>query len=537
MGGVKAGANLAVAGDGTLSAPAPYTLPAATSGALGGVKVGANLTVAGDGTIAGAAPYTLPIATSSVLGGVKQGANVTIAGDGTISAASGGGGTVMGASGSSHAAGIVPDPGATQGAAKFLREDATWAVPAGGAPAGQTVRNIATRCRHDYQYYTGATIFSGYGASAHVNMGDSVSSIQLVLGNWIANNTGEISPSGGSMTEWAAIEYPSGFYTPVEWGTASGTAHASSIVIAAGADVTSDPIPVAISHGAKFRVWRYRAFTSGTAGTNMPVSASAVSSYDDVAYFGFTVLPTMDPMAIVTGATGSKGGTSAAMSQVCYPLAILGLSSVPSVMLIGDSRCSGRADSTSSALNSGADYARGGVGEVARSVGYARPYVNMGCETDTIQQFNLQHTYRARQQAYHTDVVCQYGINDVTAGRTAPVILAALQTAWGYFPTKNMWATTIQPVTTSTDAWATTANQTVTAGNPVRTSLNNSIRAVPSPLKGMFEIADVVETARDSGIWNVIAGVGTPTGDGTHEAPLLYQYIQRSGAINPSRFV
>ena len=36
------------------------------------------------------------------------------------------------ASGASHASGLVPDPGAVSGTTKFLREDATWAVPPGG---------------------------------------------------------------------------------------------------------------------------------------------------------------------------------------------------------------------------------------------------------------------------------------------------------------------------------------------------------------------------------------------------------------------
>jgi hypothetical protein len=36
------------------------------------------------------------------------------------------------ASGASHAAGAVPDPGVTAGTTKFLREDSTWSVPAGG---------------------------------------------------------------------------------------------------------------------------------------------------------------------------------------------------------------------------------------------------------------------------------------------------------------------------------------------------------------------------------------------------------------------
>lgn len=41
--------------------------------------------------------------------------------------------SVMGASGSSHASGLVPDPGSTAGTTKFLREDGTWQVPAGGS--------------------------------------------------------------------------------------------------------------------------------------------------------------------------------------------------------------------------------------------------------------------------------------------------------------------------------------------------------------------------------------------------------------------
>lgn len=44
----------------------------------------------------------------------------------------------FGASGGNHSAGPVPDPGSTLGTTHFLREDATWAVPAGGggAPSG-----------------------------------------------------------------------------------------------------------------------------------------------------------------------------------------------------------------------------------------------------------------------------------------------------------------------------------------------------------------------------------------------------------------
>jgi hypothetical protein len=40
---------------------------------------------------------------------------------------------VFGPSGATHAPGAVPDPGATAGATRFLREDATWAVPPKGS--------------------------------------------------------------------------------------------------------------------------------------------------------------------------------------------------------------------------------------------------------------------------------------------------------------------------------------------------------------------------------------------------------------------
>jgi hypothetical protein len=45
------------------------------------------------------------------------------------------------ASGGSHAPGAVPDPGSSAGSTKFLREDATWAIPAGAVFGGSGVRH------------------------------------------------------------------------------------------------------------------------------------------------------------------------------------------------------------------------------------------------------------------------------------------------------------------------------------------------------------------------------------------------------------
>lgn len=83
LGGVKKGANVTIAGDGTISVAAPYVLPIASGSVLGGIKIGSGLTEAGDGTVS-AQQYVLPIATSGALGGVKIGTTISEGGDGTI---------------------------------------------------------------------------------------------------------------------------------------------------------------------------------------------------------------------------------------------------------------------------------------------------------------------------------------------------------------------------------------------------------------------------------------------------------------------
>jgi lysophospholipase L1-like esterase len=58
--------------------PPAYTLPVASSTVLGGVKCGANLTCAADGTMAAQNSYVLPAATTSSLGGVVVGNGLNI---------------------------------------------------------------------------------------------------------------------------------------------------------------------------------------------------------------------------------------------------------------------------------------------------------------------------------------------------------------------------------------------------------------------------------------------------------------------------
>jgi lysophospholipase L1-like esterase len=73
---------------------------------------------------------------------------------------------VFKASGSAHAPGAVPDPGATPGTTRFLREDGTWAVPAGGVSgSGFSGSTLAPNATADYNFMqgTGTTVVDATG--------------------------------------------------------------------------------------------------------------------------------------------------------------------------------------------------------------------------------------------------------------------------------------------------------------------------------------------------------------------------------------
>jgi hypothetical protein len=53
-------------------------------------------------------------------------------------------------------------------------------------------------------------------------------------------------------------------------------------------------------------------------------------------------------------------------------------------------------------------------------------------------------------------------------------------------------------------------------------------------LTAYFDVADVVESARDSGLWSIDGTTKACTGDGIHETANCYMRIRNSGAVNAS---
>lgn len=457
---------------------------------------------------------------------------------------------VMTASGTGHVGGFVPDPGATAGATKFLREDATWAVPAGGGGGSTaTVRNIASRCRSPGPLNVAYTF--AFSRTMHINRGGAQKQLQLVYGNWGASYQGEFVNTA-AMTISAAIEYPVGTYTQATWsGAATGS-------IPIGGNLTSDLTNVGIPDGATFFVRTYQSCSGGiwnsiTANLNRtPATVGTVGGMTTIETINYSTsaATTYDATSVAGAGTAVNGyGPSGLSNNGYFPLAVLGLSSVPSVLVVGDSRNAGLNDSavTNLGLN--------GVGEICRSLDSTRPYCNAGYSTDQGVTFVNNSTYRSTMGAYHTHVHSQYGINDMTSNQTLAQLQATQAAIFAKFPGKVYSLSTIPPRVTSTDGYLTQANMTasIVGTEPtVRVPYNTWVKTKPLSVQNAFDVAGVVEMGDGSQKWKtpeagitflLADGVTTSpitaamTGDGTHESPYAYGVVQKSNAINGNLIV
>lgn len=368
---------------------------------------------------------------------------------------------------------------------------------AGGAPP--YLGQVATRCYTPNAKSAGG-LTQSMNRTRHIAR-DAITSVQLMFANWYQRELAV----GNTATITASVEYPAGTFTQVLFsGIAAGS-------IANGGQILSDAASVSIPDGATFFVRSHFTCASG-----FPYNLNSDPANGDVIAYAVSGLAdkTMsNPMPANAGTLGYA------------PMAIIGMTSKASVLLIGDSRCAGFSDVATGTS--------GDSGEIARSVGPARAYINSGCFTETPAQYITTHTQRAALWPYCSHVVSNYAINSLVGSVTAADIYAGLASIRGYFAGKPFYQTTIPPGTTSSDGWATTVNQTVTAYNAARITLNALIRANSNGFDGWFEVADVVETARDSGIW--LAPGYTP--DGVHDTNTANLAIQASGNIDPSVFV
>ena len=122
------------------------------------------------------------------------------------------------ASGASHAAGAVPDPGATAGTTKFLREDATWVTPSGAYPGSYPIVNADVAAAAAIAYsklsLTGSIVNGDIAAGANISyaklsLGSSIVNADIAAGAGIAYSKLSLSTSivNADISTTAAIAY------------------------------------------------------------------------------------------------------------------------------------------------------------------------------------------------------------------------------------------------------------------------------------------------------------------------------------------
>lgn len=348
--------------------------------------------------------------------------------------------------------------------------------------------------------------------SAHIAT-ENLTSIKLAFQNF-APGLPE-NGNGSSATQTAAIEYPPGTINAVVkfGGSTSGTIANGSILFS---DYTSLSI---IPAGATFWVRKYLTSTVGFY-YNHQYQSSTLGESTSVAVSGLT------DQTQTTGAI--TGGTSQTWTQA--PVAIIGHTTNPSVLIIGDSRTSGQGDSGES-NNFDAK-----VGNIARSMGSV-PFVNIGTSSKQANGWAGNAVATSALLPYGSQVIVALGINDLIAGRNQSQVAADIATILASASAIKKYPITIEPDTSDggspSAAWTTTGQQSNLVAN--RVAYNTLVRAGILAATGFYEVADVVESARNSTFW-IVTPSPPYTGDGLHESGAGYALIAASGAIVPASY-
>lgn len=334
---------------------------------------------------------------------------------------------------------------------------------------------------------------SGHARTRHIAHGIAAAGgLQVAFPNlYLAPNE---TSTGGTATVSATVEYGGVAYR-LQW-SASNSVTIPDGAISPASDFLSLPIP----DGTAFYIRSDYANSASKVLSVFYIATGGGQAASDSANGEQWVIGGADQ----SGNTGDLTGTSQVI-WIYRPIAIV--SSLPdtqhSFLLIGDSRDDG--------VNDAYTGTSGNRGQLARAIGTTFGYCNVGRYGETLSDFITSHTVRAALQTWADVVICEHGINDVVGGPPAGTIIANMSTVAGYFSGKLVYQSTLGPVTTGT--WDTAAHQTVTAFESIRTSVNGSIRGGLSGFTGYLEIADILETARDSGKWT---GSGAPAWDASH---------------------
>ena len=323
--------------------------------------------------------------------------------------------------------------------------------------------------------------------------GATVTKVRAVFCNWMANATNE-TDGFNAITVTASIEYPAGTFTQLLF---SGSASVS--IPATGANtIRSDeatlttPVPA----GSLYWIRTYVSVTTTQKWVQGYLILAASPNLQETADFATGVDKTMSGTIVNATATANRRGYGPAaivatgFSGTTVNRAFAGL---------GDSLIMGATDVLDAAATG-----RGNAGYMGKACATNYPYLNLGISGASAQNnlgANMTRRLALLAVSGTTHVLCDYGVNDVIAARTAVQISGNLSSIAGSIkaavPGIKVVQTTITPRTTGT--WLTAATQVISAGgftggaSSVRCTLNDTIRAGLTNIDTYFEAADAIE--------------------------------------------
>jgi hypothetical protein len=329
-------------------------------------------------------------------------------------------------------------------------------------------------------------------------------------------------PAGASFRIWSYYNSSSGIMYRGTQDTSACTASISGTVMTVTA-VGAAPLRVGqFLTGTGVTAGNYiTSFGTGTGGTgtyNISISNTLGSRTITMQGDQMSVSATQGTTGDANDPTGGGQTITSAGTFHYGPAVIVGTTKKGSAYLNGDSRCWGKNATLRRDCR---------IGEIASCIAAGFPFYNAASPASSATNWLTQCVGRKNWFPYCSDAIMQHGINDMVepspGGKTAAQTITSQQAIAAAFPTGvRCWLTTPSPDSTSSNAWADVAGQTA-KGNylsqvvAATTGYSTRARAIgTTPISGFtgyLEISWAVESAHDSGLWQVPP---TSTADGVH---------------------
>jgi hypothetical protein len=340
---------------------------------------------------------------------------------------------------------------------------------------------------------------------------EALTSVKLVLANFSPSVSVTDTGSGAASTVTASIEYPAGTFTQVKFSAAT------SVSIADGNIAFSDYTTVSIPANTTFWVRQF------------------VTNANGVCYFSgqnsfFSEATNAAPSGLSDQTM--SGTITNSLAVGVPPLAVLGMTINPSVVIEGDSIGFGTNDiEDSSSTITGYNGKRG---LITPSLG-AIPFLNLSWPSKIAQFYTARSPARQQVLSKGSHLITQPVINDLDVNsRTPAQVVGDIQTIWSFARAgQKIFQMTCMPHAsdpgTPAAAFTTTGQQ-----SPINLSghagFNQLVRAGIAGATGFYDVASVFENTQDSDIIKPHMPAYT---DGLHPTVTGYQLVPPSNVISP----